>query len=78
MQVCCMCSTGLSRGVVGSQVDSRSTPSSNTWASKGTVFEFNTAGINRGNRAGDFRQLVVSILLHTSRLQIVIMEIHTL
>ena len=38
------------------------------------MFELNTAGINRGNRAGDFRQLVISILLHISRFQIVIWE----
>ena len=37
------------------------------------MFEFNTAGINRGITAGDFRQLVASILLHSSRFQIVIM-----
>ena len=37
------------------------------------MFEFNTAGINRGNRAGHFRQLVVSIPLHSSRFQIVIL-----
>ena len=37
------------------------------------MFEFNTAGINRGNRAGDFRQLIVSILLHSSRFEIIIM-----
>ena len=38
-----------------------------------TVFEFNTDGIYRGNRGGDFRQLVVSILPHSSWFQIVIM-----
>ena len=37
------------------------------------MIEFNTAGINGGNRAGDFRQLVVSILPHSSWFQIVIM-----
>ena len=37
-----------------------------------TPVEFNTAGINRGKRAGNFRQLVFSILLHSSRFQIAI------
>ena len=36
------------------------------------MFDFNTAGTNRRDRAGDFRQLVVSILLHSSRFQIAI------
>ena len=36
------------------------------------MFEFNTAWINRGDRAGDFRQLVVSILLQSSTFQIAI------
>ena len=36
------------------------------------MFEFNTARINRKECAGDFRQLVVSILLYSSRLQMAI------
>ena len=36
------------------------------------MFEFNTAGINRSDSAGNFRQLVVSILLYGSRFQIAI------
>ena len=34
--------------------------------------EFHTAGINRRDSAGDLRQLVVSILLYSSRFQIAI------
>ena len=36
------------------------------------MFELNTAGINRRDSAGDFRQLVVSIILYSSRFQIAI------
>ena len=36
------------------------------------MFEFNTAGINWSVRASDFRQLVVSIPLQSSRFQIAI------
>ena len=36
------------------------------------MFEFHTAGINGRDRAGDFRQLVINILLHSSRFQIAI------
>ena len=36
------------------------------------MFEFNTAGINRRDSVGDFRQLIVSILLHSCRFQIAI------
>ena len=37
------------------------------------MFESDTAGINRGNRADDFRQLVISSLLCSSRFQMIIM-----
>ena len=36
------------------------------------MFEFNTAVINRRDSAEDFRQLVVSISLYSSRFQIAI------
>ena len=38
------------------------------------MFEFNTAGINRRDSAGDLRQLVASVLLYSSRFQIAIGE----
>ena len=38
------------------------------------MFQINTAGVNRGNRAGDFRQLIVSMFLHNSTLQFVIVR----
>ena len=38
----------------------------------GVLASVNTAGINRGNSAGDLRQLVVSILSYSCRFQIVI------
>ena len=39
---------------------------------EGTVFEINTAGVSTGNRAGNFRQLLVSIFCYNSRRQFVI------
>ena len=36
------------------------------------MFEINTAGVNRKNTAGDFRQLIVGILRHNSSYQFVI------
>ena len=36
------------------------------------MFQVNTAGINRGNSAGDLRQLVLSIFFYSCRFQIVI------
>ena len=66
-----MCSTGFPTGEVGSEVDSRSTSSSNS-CPEGTVFEFKIAGINRRYSASNLRQLVVSILLYSSLFQIAI------
>ena len=36
------------------------------------MFEINTAGVNRGNRAGDLRLLIVGIFSHNSRFQFII------
>ena len=36
------------------------------------MFEFNAAGVYRRDSAGNFRQLVANILLHSSRFQIAI------
>ena len=33
------------------------------------MFEINTTGVNRGSRAGNFRQLIIGIFTHNSRHQ---------
>ena len=61
-------------GEAGSEVDSRSTSSSNSWARKALCFRSTQLGSTGGmrNSAGDLRQLVVSILLYSCRFQIAI------
>ena len=47
-QVCCICSTGFLTGEVGSEVDSRSTPSSKSWANKALCLSSTQPGSTGG------------------------------